>query len=494
MTKDAGPSSESIVPRTRGDSEAADRKGFQRLLLGDLAPACYLIALGVAIQALSFFMVLTALPTTVADIGGARLIAWVSTAFMIASITAGAAGGLIKQRLGTRRTLTVCVLVFCAGTVLATAAPSMPVILAGRVLQGLGEGLIIALAYTLVQELFPKPLVARVMALISLVWSASAVFGPLLSGLILEAFGWRYVFGAALVPAIAFAALIPFAIPQSLGNRSSGLLPFGRMAILGLGITLIGLTAQGYQAGGIAALLTAAFVLFALVISYDRRQNVRLFPRTAFGVSRAVGLGYWMILFMPLASAAFHVFVPLMMQHLHGFSPMGAGYFATLTTFAWTLAALSVSRVQNQALILRIIRQGPINLAIGCILVWVGFSYDALIPIALGLMFSGSGFGLSWAFMVQALARHAEPAEKDQTTGLIPVIQSSGYAIGAAVAGLLANLSGLSDPVTMPALARAADAVFALPILFSLIALLAGLAFVRSLHRSTTPEVEEALP
>ena len=90
-------------------------------------------------------MVLTVLPTTVADIGGARLIAWVSTAFMIASITAGAAGGLIKQQLGTRKTLTICILVFCLGTFITALAPSMPVILAGRTIQGLGEGLIIAL-------------------------------------------------------------------------------------------------------------------------------------------------------------------------------------------------------------------------------------------------------------------------------------------------------------------------------------------------------------
>jgi MFS family permease len=364
----------------------------------------------------------------------------------------------------------------------------MPVILSGRVLQGLGEGLIIALAYTLVQELFPKPLVARVMALISLVWSGSAVVGPLLSGLILEAFGWRYVFASALIPALAFAALIPLAIPKSLGDRTGGLLPFGRMATLGIGITLIGLTAQGFQASGIATLMSAALVLFAFVIFYDRRQKTRLFPLAAFGWTRAVGLGYWMILFMPLASAAFHVFVPLMMQHLHGFSPMGAGYFATLTTFSWSAAALLVSRIQDQTLVRKIIRQGPINLTLGCILIWVGFSQGTLIAIALGLMLSGSGFGLSWAFLVQALARHADPAEKDQTTGLIPVIQSCGYAIGAAVAGLFANLSGLSDPVTAQALARAAQVVFAMPVLFSLIALLAGLAFVRSLRRSPTPD------
>jgi MFS family permease len=483
MRKDSGPAAESIVTQARKEPEPAVREGFGRLLLGDLAPACYLVCLGVALQSLSFFIVLTALPSTVADVGGAHLLAWVSTAFMIAAITSGAAGGLIKARLGTRTTLFACISVFALGTLVTASASGMLPILFGRTIQGLGEGLIIAISFTLVQELFPKALVARVMALKSIVWSGSAVLGPLGAGLILEYLGWRYVFAAVLVPAAVFTLLIVPAVPRRIGTNAGGLPPFGRMAALGLGILLIGLTAQGFGIAGILGLTSLALFLFVTVVRYDRRQTVRLFPLAAFGFSTPVGLGYWMILFMPLASAAFHVFIPLMMQHLHGLSPTAAGYFATLTTFSWTAAALLVSRIQNQVLVLQIIRQGPLNLAMGCLLAWTGFVQELVPLIALGLVLSGSGFGLAWAFMVQALAHHAASEEKDQTTGLIPVIQSCGYAIGAAVAGLSANLSGLGDPVTAPALARAAEFVFLPPLIFAALAVLAGLAFVRSLRR-----------
>jgi len=102
------------------------------------------------------------------------------------------------------------IVVFAAGLTIAGLAPSMPVLIAGRTLQGLGAGAVPAVAYVAIGRSLPERLRARMMAVLSTAWVAPGLAGPALSAEVAKFFGWRWVF-LGLLPFIALTG--PVAIP-----------------------------------------------------------------------------------------------------------------------------------------------------------------------------------------------------------------------------------------------------------------------------------------
>ena len=144
------------------------------------------LCLGVALFAFNAFLVSTALPTAVREIGGVAVIAWATSIYLALSIVGGAAAARLKARYGARAALIASAVLFLGGTLLAATASSMTEILIGRALQGIGEGIISALCYTLIPELFPGRLIAKVFGAEAVVWATAAFGGPLLAGLVTE--------------------------------------------------------------------------------------------------------------------------------------------------------------------------------------------------------------------------------------------------------------------------------------------------------------------
>src|SRR5262245_55456398 len=109
------------------------------LLTRQLAPVTLAACLGEGVYALNSFLVSTAMPVAVLEVGGVPFIAWATTLYMVAAIVAGSAAGFLKARLGARRLLLTAAALFLAGTLAAGSATAMPAILIGRTLQGGGE-------------------------------------------------------------------------------------------------------------------------------------------------------------------------------------------------------------------------------------------------------------------------------------------------------------------------------------------------------------------
>ena len=133
------------------------------------------LCLGVALFAFNAFLVSTALPTAVREIGGVAVIAWATSIYLALSIVGGAAASRLKARYGARAALIASAVLFLGGTLLAATASSMTEVLIGRALQGIGEGIISALCYTLIPELFPGRLIAKVFGAEAVVWATGRV-------------------------------------------------------------------------------------------------------------------------------------------------------------------------------------------------------------------------------------------------------------------------------------------------------------------------------
>lgn len=134
-----------------------------------------LVNMGVGTHAIVWFMVVTAMPSVVDDLRAAPYLSWATSIYLVSTILGGASMALLKARLGARPALVLAGIVVMAGGLLAAAAPGIALVLVGRVLQGLGEGVLVALSYALVRELFDIRLLPRVFGIQAVTW-AFAIF------------------------------------------------------------------------------------------------------------------------------------------------------------------------------------------------------------------------------------------------------------------------------------------------------------------------------
>ena len=114
--------------------------GWAELVRGGNAGRTAVVGGGMIIHALSTFIVTTILPSVVREIGGLRYFAWSTVLYVVGSLLAAALCARVLRGIGVRNTYRVALLGFAAGSVACALAPAMPVLLAGRLVQGLGAG------------------------------------------------------------------------------------------------------------------------------------------------------------------------------------------------------------------------------------------------------------------------------------------------------------------------------------------------------------------
>jgi len=430
------------------------------------------LSLGVALSAFSTFFVATALPSAIGELGGAALISWATTLYLVFIIVGGLTAANLKRRFGARRALILAALLFAAGTVLTFLAPDMPVLLAGRVLQGAGEGVVAAICYALIPELFPAALVAKVFGVEAMVWAIAAFGGPLLAGALTEHLSWRAAFGFNLPAAIVFICLTLVAVPRG-GASPEGAdpVPLGRLVLAGGGI-LIACAASVVPPAPAALLLALAAGLILSAWRRDAASRRPILPAGAFRLSTPLGAGLWIILLMPLAESAAAVFVVYGLQNIWGLGPTAAGASHAALAVSWSLVAIAVANVRRPENRLKAIAAGPVFLALGMAASTLGFMRGEIALVIAGQVAMGCGFGLNWGPLCQFLMDVSPDGERDRTSAMLPTLQSAGFAIGAAIFGLAANLSGFGEGVAAETLR------FALAVTFACAALVAALSAI----------------
>ncbi|MEK1887425.1 MAG: hypothetical protein AAAB35_07555 [Phyllobacterium sp.] len=179
---------------------------------------------------------------------------------------------------------------------------------------------------------------------------------------------------------------------------------------------------------------------------------------------------------MPVAQASTSVYLVMTLQDLWSYGPTKAGAFNATFAIAWSTCAILIANIQSPTRRAFMIRLGPALLVAGLSVIVVGFSLDVPLVVMLGQMSIGTGFGVSWGFLSQNVMEAARSGERDRASALLPTLQSAGYAIGAAVAGLVANASGYPEAATPDALRDATIMIFSVSAIIGLGAMIAGFA------------------
>ncbi|CPW18605.1 UvrABC system protein B (UvrB protein) excinuclease [Mycobacteroides abscessus] len=183
--------------------------GWRDLLGGRQLGIVTVLAGGVALYATNVYLTTSLLPSAVMDIGGERFYAWVTTVYLIASVSAATVVSPLLGWAGSRGAYLLALGAFAVGTLVCAVAPGMHVLLAGRAVQGAAGGLLAGLAYAVINLALPQRLWTRASALTSAMWGVGTFVGPAAGGLFAQWGLWRWAFGMLAAITVGIAAMVP---------------------------------------------------------------------------------------------------------------------------------------------------------------------------------------------------------------------------------------------------------------------------------------------
>jgi MFS family permease len=437
---------------------------------------------GVVLHAINIYIATTILPSVVQDIGGLSLYAWNTTLFVVASIMGSALSARLLRVAGPRGAYLWATLIFMLGSLACALAPSMPMLLLGRTIQGFGGGFLFALSYAMINLVFHESLWPRAMALISAMWGVATLIGPAVGGIFAELNAWRYAFGMLLPVTLLFALLVWKIMPARQPNIQP-VTPLPKLQLLLLAGAVLVVSAGSLSPSGwinLVGFVVAALMLL-LLLRQESRSPVRLLPRGSLSLSSPL-FGLYITMSLLMMGIGCEIFIPYFLQTLHGQTPLIAGYITAAVAAGWTIAEVWSAGWHARGARVAVI-SGPALMALGLLILLfcLPFASDSesirLSWIVGGLTLIGFGIGFGWPHLLTKILQVAETADKDIAGASITTVQSFATAMGAALAGTIANLAGLNAPGGAEG---ASNAAFWLLLVFMLAPLMAVFTAIRA--------------
>ncbi|KZS61262.1 MFS transporter [Mycobacterium ostraviense] len=461
-------------------TETASETGSWRELLSRHLGTATMLAGGVALYATNEFLTISLLPSTIAEIGGSRLYAWVTTLYLVGSVVAATSVNPMLLRVGARTSYLMGLTVFGVASLLCAAAPNMETLVAGRTLQGVAGGLLAGLGYALINAALPHRLWTRGSALVSAMWGVATLVGPASGGLFAQFGLWRWAFAAMAVMA-GLMALLVLAVLSSRGGASGGQqvtaahkVPVWALLLMGAAALAVSVAELPRYLVQTAGLLAAAVLLIGIFVVVDWRMHVAVLPHSVFGP----GPLRWIYLTMSVQMVAAMVttYVPLFGQRLGNLTPMAAGFLGASLAVGWTASEIVSASVNNTRVIGHVVAAAPLVMASGLALGAVTQRGDAPLGVvalwALALLVTGTGIGIAWPHLsAWAMDSVDDPAESGAAAAAINIVQLISAAFGAGLAGVVVNTTEGGE-------------VAAARWLFAVFTVLAALGFVAS-YRAT---------
>ena len=396
------------------------------------------LVLCVTLVAFETTAVLTALPTITDELDGLSLYGATIAAYMLADLVALVWSGEWADRYGVRRPFVICIIVFVAGLVVAASAPTMELVLLGRLLQGAGSGGFAPLSYIAVRRAFPPGRQGTMYAYLSAGWVLPSLIAPAISGVVTDHFGWRWVFLgiiplAVLVAMLTARSMAALALPEAGADRRTTRLPRALQAAGGVALVALGFQSDNY-------VLAVAVAIVGITIAAPALRV--LLPSGVFRARRGLPA---IIAVRFLATATFlgvDSFVPLAADRLHGARPIAQGFVIAGAARAWTGGQAFAARRGDRLPPGRATRIGFCFLLAG-----VAATAPVLAPswplwlVFLGWAIGGFGIGLLFNPTTVGAMSYAEDGREGAIGSQIHLADSLGFGIMSIVGGATVTIA-----------------------------------------------------
>ncbi|MEU6146079.1 DHA2 family efflux MFS transporter permease subunit [Streptomyces sp. NPDC047081] len=423
------------MPKTKERLDPAVLKLAGILVLGALAPLLDSTIVSIAIHTLGH------------DLGASTAtVQWVSTAYLLALAMVVPVSGWAAERFGARRVWLGALTLFLAGSLLCALARDIESLIAFRVVQGVGGGLMLPVLQTLVIRAAGRERLGRLMGVVSIPAVVGPILGPVLGGLIVAHLSWHWIFYVNLPLCLLAIVLALRGVPRDEGTRAARLDLTGLALVSpGLAALIYGLAQVGDQGGfgharvlvpmTVGAVLVAAFVVRALRVPQPL-VDLRLFRVRSFGVASALTFTGGLTLFGGM------FLLPLYYQQVRHEGVIDAGLLLVPQGVGALLARTTGSLSD---------RVGPRPVAVtGLLLTALGtlpFAAGADNGYLLAAALLVRGFGMSAANLALLVGafRDLAPADVPHASSATRILQQLGGSFGTAVLAVLLQSGGGTD-------------------------------------------------
>ena len=418
-------------------------------LRGRLAPEHVVAAVFVAAMFMSIMdatVVNVAIPTLGREFAASNAqVDWVVTGYLLSLAVFIPASGWIGDRFGTKRTFLFALAVFTFGSLLCGIAQSLPELIAFRVLQGVGGGMMTPVGTAMLFRAFPPARRAKASQVLIVPTVIAPALGPIIGGLLVERLSWRWVFTVNVpigVAAFVFGALLLVEHREPRAGRFD--VPGFVLSGVGLSTLLYAISqgpVRGWASPVVVAAGVTALVAFGLLVVVELGRpepmlDLRLLSDRLFRQANLV------CLFAYAAFLGLLFIMPIFLQEARGASPLQSG----LTTFPEAVGVLVATQVVGRLYG----RVGPRRLMTGG-LVWVSLCLAAMSSLDASssqwtiraLMFA-TGVGMAFVIMPQQAATFAtiSPADTGRASAIYNTQRQTAAALGVAVLATVLTAAG----------------------------------------------------
>ncbi|MCZ2204368.1 MFS transporter [Bartonella sp. A05] len=427
------------------------QQSWSALLSGENGIRSLTFTGGVMLHAVTVYIVITILPSLINDIGGEQYYSWVATVFITASLIGTSLATNTLGKIGPRNSYAVAILIFAIGTFMCSIAPNMPLFLMGRFIQGFGSGSLLSLSYSIIRIVFSPHLWSRALGIISGMWGISTLLGPAIGGISVQYSTWRASFWIVGFLAIIFLLIALKVLPKN--NKTivpNPPLPLSQLFILNLLIFIISTgSAMDATAVKVCGLVLGISLLFVLA-KIESSTPYPMLPRKTFSISSELFSLYSLIIIMSTGAYAIEFYFPLFLQELYNKDPIVAGYMAALISIGWTCSSLSSAGISTKKIRSIIVYSPVFSLLSVGILLWllpteVSTDDDTFI-ICLALFAIGMSSGITWPHFLTRILQCARDEDALRASESLTSVQLFSMAFITALAGIVTNLAGLSNP------------------------------------------------
>ncbi|MGB8955224.1 MAG: MDR family MFS transporter [Tumebacillaceae bacterium] len=409
------------------------------------------------LAAIDVTIVGTAMPTIIGTLGGLPLMSWVFSAFLLASTVTVPIYGKLSDLYGRKIIFILGSVVMVIGSVLCAMSDTMLQMIIFRTIQGLGAGGIMAVATTIIGDIFTAEERGKVQGWFSAVWGISAIVGPLLGGLFIKFLSWQWVFYINVPVAAIVIAVLSVSLHENIVKKKHKIDYIGVLSLtLSMTALLLALLSGGtdypWDSWQILGMLAVAVLSFIWFLFTERRAPEPVIPLDLFK-NPVIAVSSIASFLVGAVLMGVNSYMPSYVQGVLGASATMAGTVLTPISIGWPLASFIGGPRMIQWGYRKTVLIGTVLIAVSSVLITlvsptIGLWYPMVVHLVLGF-----GLGLVTMAFIVSVQSAVTWNRRGVATASLQFIRSLGSAVGVAIMGAMMNakiVSMLSGRVADP--------------------------------------------
>lgn len=389
------------------------------------------------ISALVIIMFMSAIETSIIslatpaigkDLNATQSLALIFTTYMIAIVIVTPIVGELMKRLGAKRLMLLGIIVFIIGSMLSGLSFTFEMLLASRLVQGLGAGIMMTMGNIIPKIAFEIPYRYKVMGIVGSVWGISSIIGPILGGLILTYLNWSYLFYVNVPLALlAIVLVIKYFKFEEMKQESKfdfkGLIYF----YIFLGSLLCALLIETHWFIHVTLFILAMMTLI-IFIKYESRIDEPFIPVKAFNKRIGIVMGTDMLYAIIMMGT--NIFLPIYLQTEKGLSPLLAGLTTFTISIFWLLSTFVLKTLETKLTIRRVYQLSFLYMIIGSSIIFI---FDHAIAVTIASAFLGLSFGTVFTKNIVTIQESAAPHQLGSMMSTYSLLKFIGSTTGSII-------------------------------------------------------------